>query len=108
MGAWVKQNRKALSLGLGALLLVVGVAMLFWSYGDSGMTEEERRAAANVARMEARIQAQLGGVPDKAPDKPLFGEELKEKQQMQLRIVVIAMLVFGAGFMAYGLLKKEE
>ncbi len=107
MGEWIKTHQKYLSLGLGALLLVVGVAMLFWSYGDSGVSKEERMAAERVARMEARVQAQMTGTKAPPPEKSVFGEEYKEKQQQQLRYVVIAMLIGGVGFMGYGFLRKE-
>lgn len=107
MAEWIKKHQKFLSLGVGGLLLVVGTAMLFWSYGESGVSKEERLAAERVARMEARVQAQISGTKAPPPEKSVFGEEYKEKQQQQLRYIVIAMLIGGVGFVGYGLLKKE-
>lgn len=95
-------------MGLGILLLVVSVAMLFWDNSGSATAEEER-AAANVARMEARAKARMNGQPlPKEEPKPIFHERLKKRQEEQLRYALILMVIFGVGFVGYGYFRKEE
>ena len=107
MLAWIKEYQKVLSLGMGALLIVVAATMLFWMNTGEGVSEEERIAAANVARMEARMAAQRNG--GQAPRSQVdFMQSRQEKQKEQLRYMVIAMLIGGIGFLGFGLLKKNE
>jgi uncharacterized protein YjeT (DUF2065 family) len=106
MGGWFRAHRRQLSRILGALMLIAGVVLLYWDNRGSGVSEEERIAAANVARMEARMRSQHAG--SAASDKPIFGTSYREKQRQQLRYAVITLMVLGAGFMLYGFLKKEE
>ncbi|MEA3373488.1 MAG: hypothetical protein U9Q62_07345 [Campylobacterota bacterium] len=108
MGEWIKEHQKKLSLSLGVLLIIGAVASLFWSNLDSGVTDEERMAAASVARMEARMSGQSSGAQQQAPEKPMFSSDYRETQKEQLRYAVVIALIFGIGFVGYGLLKKEE
>lgn len=87
-------------------MLVAAVGLLFWD-NRGGVSEEERLAAINVARMEARMQSQSAG-SHAAPEKPIFSGSYRDRQQEQLRYAVIALALFGAGFLLYGFLKKEE
>ncbi len=107
MSEWVRQHQKKLSLFLGVLLIIGAVASLFWNNLDSSVSKEEHLATANVARMEARMGSQ-STAPQQAPDKPVFSAKYREKQQEQLRYAIIISLVFGVGFVGYGLLKREE
>ena len=108
MNEFIKQHQKKLSMGLGILLLVVSVAMLFWD-NKNGVSEEEAKTAANVARMEARAQARMSGQPlSKEEKKPYFMQKYKEKQEKQLRYALILMIITGVGFVGYGYFRKEE
>ena len=108
MTEWIKRYQKALSLGMGALLIVMAAAMLFWMNTGEGVSDEERIAAANVARMEARMASQRGGGYQAPQSQVDFMQSHQEKQKAQLRYMVIAMLIGGVGFLGYGVLKKNE
>lgn len=95
-------------MGLGVLLLIISVAMLFWD-NKSGVSQAEQRASINVARMEARAQARMSGKPlPKEEPKPIFHAKLKERQEQQVRYALILMILFGVGFVGYGYFKKAE
>ena len=67
---------------------------------------QNEKAAANVARMEARIS---GDSQTKAASQSSnFMKEYRQSQQAQLRIFLVIMVIAGAGFLLYGFLKKEE
>jgi len=107
---WFKRHRRKVTLTAGGLCVCIGAAMLFWSNGSgAAVSEEERIAAANVARMEARMQSQISGQKgQQSPDKPIFSGSYRERQEAHLRYMVIALMLFGAGFLAYGFLKRDE
>lgn len=89
---------------MGANFLVMALVLLFWSQPKEGMSEDEK-AAANVARMEAQIS---GNSQKEASRPPSFMKEYKQTQKAQLRVFLILMVISGAGFLAYGFLKKED
>lgn len=93
---------------LGALMLIVGFAVHFWTTPKKGMTENEI-AAANVARMEARI---MGGssssdVKQKPSESP-FLKKYKETQEAQIRYATILAMIMGVGFLIYSFVRKKE
>lgn len=106
MKAWLIKHQKGLSLGIGALLVVVSIAMLFWTNMGNAVSDEERLAAASVARMEARM-AGKSTASQSNPQKMDFMGTYVEEQKMQLRYMLIAMLVGGVCFLGYGFLKKS-
>ena len=93
---------------MGALLILVATAMLFWMNTGDGVSGEERFAAANVARMEVRMASQGSTSRQTAGSRTDFMQSRKEKQKTQLRYMMIAMLIGGVGFLGYGFLKKSE
>lgn len=104
MREWIIQHQQKLSMGIGALMLIIGVAMLFWDNRGNGVSEEERLAAERVARYEARMEAQMTGTAE--PEKPLFSTKFQERQEEQLRYAVILLIVGGIGFMGYSLFRR--
>lgn len=106
MQAWIKTHQKQLSLAAGALMLLLGSALLFWDNRGETVSEASL-AAANVARMEARMQAQTSGAKA-APEQSIFSTAYREQQGQQLRYTVIVLMIAGVGFLLYGFLKKEE
>jgi hypothetical protein len=94
-----------LSIGVGALMLTLGIVMLFWDNRGDTMSAEERAAAERVARYEARMQQQTQGTLPQS-DKPVFKSKFQEHQEKQLRYAVILMLVGGAGFMGYSFYRR--
>jgi drug/metabolite transporter (DMT)-like permease len=103
---WIKARQQLLSMILGALMLVAGIAMLFWDNRGSAELSEEQMAAERVARYEARMQQQMQGGSGPEPDKPLLSKRFEAHQQKQLRYAVILLLVGGVGFMGYSFYRK--
>ncbi len=89
---------------MGANFLLMALVLLFWSQPKEGLSENEK-AAANVARMEAKAS---GTSQQKASQPPSFMKEYRETQKTQLRVFLIIMVISGAGFLAYGFFKKDD
>lgn len=93
---------------LGGLMLVIGFAAHFWTTPKAALTENEI-AAANVARIEARI---AGGSStqqsSKKPTESPFLKKYKETQAAQFKFLTILAMIFGVGFLGYSFIKKEE
>lgn len=98
---WVKKNQKLAYKITGANFLLMALVLLFWSQPKAGLSENEK-AAANVARMEAKTK---GRVSSSAAGNIM--KEHHESQKKQLRIFLIIMTISGAAFLGYGFLKKE-
>ncbi len=101
---WVKENKRLASKIMGVNFLVMALVLLFWSQPKEGMSENEK-AAANVARMEAKAS---GNSQEKASQPPSFMKDYKQTQKTQLRVFLILMVISGAGFLAYGYVNKED
>ncbi len=101
---WVKENKKLASKIIGANFLLMVLVLLFWSQPKEGMSENEK-AAANLARMEAKVN---GSSQKKGSEPSSFMQEYKQKQKVQLQVFLIIMSIAGAGFLGYGFFKKEE
>ena len=101
---WVKANKRLASKIMGVNFLVMALVLLFWSQPKEGMSEDEK-SAANVARIEAQAS---GNSQKKASQPPSFMQDYKKTQNTQLRVFLILMVISGAGFLAYGFLKKED
>ena len=104
MKAWVLKYQQQLSMGVGALLLVAGVAMLFWDMRGEGVSAEERAAAERVARYEARMAAQTGAASE--PDAPLFSNKFQEHREKQLRYAVLLFIGGGVAFLGFGIYRR--
>ena len=104
MQEWIKKHQQKLSMGIGAVLLIAGVAMLFWDNTGDAVSAEERAAAERVARYEARMAAETAGQTQ--PDKPLFSSKFQERQEEQVRYAVILLIIGGAGFMGYSFYRR--
>ncbi len=101
---WVKENKRLASKIIGANFLLMALVLLFWSQPKEGMSENEK-AAANLARMEAKVS---GNSQTKAPGSSGLMKEYQQKQKAQLQIFLIIMTIAGVGFLGYGFFKKEE
>ncbi|MEN8304321.1 MAG: hypothetical protein ABFQ64_09640 [Campylobacterota bacterium] len=93
---------------LGALMLVVGFAIHFWATPKEGISANER-AAANVARMEAKVKGE-SSAQSKSSKKSdsKFLEELKKTQEKQLQYLTIIAMILGVGFLGYSFMPKRE
>jgi len=102
---WVIQHQKKLSLIMGTLMLLGALGALFWK-NEEGTSDELSRAAANVARMEARMQGNSAATTQKQNAHPAV-EAFYESREKQLRYLLIIVVIGGVGFLIYGFLKKE-
>jgi len=93
---------------LGAIMLVVGFAIHFWTMPQEGLSANQR-AAANVARMEAQVAGKSSTSKKSAKkDDTKFLKELKNTQEKQMQYLTIIAMIFGVGFLGYSFLPKKE
>jgi len=91
---------------LGSLMLVISLAAFFWTAPKKGFSENEI-AAANVARMEARMAGQNGIAQKEKPKKSPFLKKYKDMQEKQMRYALIVLMITGGMFLLYSFLKKD-
>lgn len=92
---------------VGSFLFIVSVAAFFWTAPKKGFTENEI-AAANVARMEARMAGQSSSSTQaQKPNKSPFLKTYKDTQAKQLRYALIVLMILGAGFLLYSFISKK-
>jgi hypothetical protein len=101
---WMKRHQRWLSLGIGSLFLIIALAMLFWSNGNS-VSREEQIAQANIERMEARMR---GESPSSSGQSNKALEQFYESRQQQMQYLLIAMIISGIALMAYGIFNKKK
>ena len=91
----------------GAIMLVVGFAIHFWTMPQKGLSANER-AAANVARMESKM-APKGSRSKKSSkkDDSKFLSELKKTQAKQIEYLTIIAMLLGISFLGYSFLPKK-
>ena len=93
---------------LGALMLVIGFTIHFWATPKEGISANDR-AAANVARMEAKVKGQ-SSAQSKASKKSdsNFLDELKDTQAKQLQYLTIIAMILGVGSLGYSFMPKKQ
>jgi len=101
------KHQKVLLRSIGAVLIVVSFAAFFWTAPKKGFTENEV-AAANVARMEAKMAGQSSSSSSKEPKESPFLQTYKQTQEKQMRYMLIIMMVFGIGFLGYSFLSSKK
>ncbi len=101
---WVKKNKKLALKITGVNFLLMALVLMFWVQPKQGMSASEK-AAANTARMEARISVDSKRPASSASDVRKAHEEY---QKEQVQIFLILMLILGAGFLGYGFFVKDE
>ena len=89
-------------------MLVVGFAIHFWTTPKEGISANDR-AAANVARMEAKVKGQSStqSKPSNKSDSK-FLDELKNTQAKQLKYLTIIAMILGVGFLGYSFMPKKK
>ncbi len=93
---------------LGAFLLILGLVIFFWAAPQKVMTENEI-AAANLARMEAAVSGSSSSSSTKqSASHSKISEAMIETRKKQVRMLMIMVMVFGAGFLGYSFFKKED
>jgi hypothetical protein len=101
------KNKIVIARSLGALMLVVGFAIHFWVTPKKGLSENSR-AAANVARMEAKVKGTSNTAKKVKPDHSKFMDKLKNTQEKQIEYLTIFSMLIGALFLGYSFIKREE
>ncbi len=101
------KHQKVLLRSVGGVLILVSFVAFFWTTPKKGFSENEI-AAANVARMEASIAGKSSATSKKRPEKSPFLDTYKQTQEKQIRYMLIVMMIFGIGFLAYSFLKKDK
>jgi len=101
------KHQKVILRSLGALMLLVGFVIHFWSSPDTGMTKAQI-AAANVARMEASVSGANTPSAKAKPDVSHVVKAIKDTQAKQMQYFTIIIMIFGAGFLGYSFLQKQE
>lgn len=102
------EHQTVIFRSVGAFLFVLGLALYFWAAPQKALTPNEK-AAANLARMEAAVS---GGssqqLKSKEPKSSSISQAIRETQKKQLRMLMVMVMVFGAGFLGYSFLKNEN
>ena len=94
--------------GLGSFMLIVGFVINFWVTPKDGLSENDK-AAARVARMEAKIKGtSLKGSKSSKKSDSKFLEELKKTQAKQLQYITIIVMILGAGSLGYSFISKKR
>jgi len=93
---------------LGGVMLVIGFAVHFWTTPKEGISANDR-AAANVARMEAKVKGK-SSTQSKSSKKSdsKFLDELKDTQAKQLQYLTIIAMILGVGFLGYSFMPKRQ
>lgn len=102
---WIIQHQKKVSLLMGGVLMLLALGIMYWDNSGMEAVSEEEVYAQKVAAMEARMSG--GAVSSPQNESPIM-KAYKEKQAEHLRYSLIVMLIGGAGFMVYGLVKKKK
>ena len=102
------QYKIVIMRSLGAIMLVVSFAVHFWTVPQEGLSANQR-AAANVARMEAKVAGKgTSSKQSSKKDDSKFLQELKKTQKKQMEYLTILAMIFGIGFLGYSFLPKKE
>jgi uncharacterized protein YjeT (DUF2065 family) len=103
------KHQKVILRSVGVFLLVLGLTLFFWAAPQKVMSENEK-AAANLARMEASVSggSSSSSNTQQSSNHSTISAAMVETQKKQLRMLMIMVMVFGAGFLGYSFLKKEE
>lgn len=102
------KHKTVILRSLGSLMLVVGFGIHFWVTPKEGLSANQK-AAANVARMEAKVKgssAKSSKSPQK--DSSKFLEELKNTQEKQMQYLTILAMIIGVGFLGYSFMPKKD
>lgn len=102
------KHKKAITRSLGAVMLIVGFAIHFWVTPKDGLSENDK-AAARVARMEAKVKGSGSSSSQPAKqDTSKFLEKLKNTQEKQVQYLTIIAMILGVGFLGYSFTPKKD
>lgn len=93
---------------IGAVMLIVGISIHFWVTPKEGLSENDK-AAARVARMEAKVKGSSSSSKKPAEkDTSKFVDKMKSTQEKQIQYMTILAMIFGVGFLGYSFMPKKE
>lgn len=91
---------------LGIFMLISGLASFFWVTPKQGLSANDR-AAANIARMEAKVQGNTNVTSSKSNDSK-FLKNLKNTQEKQVKYMTILFIIIGVGFLGSSFFTKKQ
>ena len=102
------KHKTVIMRSLGAVMLVIGFAIHFWTAPKEGISANER-AAANIARIEAKVKGK-SSAQSKSSKKSdsKFLDDLKNTQAKQLQYLTVIAMILGVGFLGYSFMSKKE
>lgn len=92
---------------VGGFMLLLGFIAYFWMTPKEGVSANAL-AAANVARMEAKVAGAATPKSGAKTDDSKFLDKFQETRANQLKYLTIIMMILGVGFLGYSFFKKEE
>ncbi len=94
---------------VGALMLIIGFSIHFWVTPKEGLSENDR-AAARVARMEAKVKgpSSQNSQQSTKKDDSKFLEKMKNTQAKQMQYITIIAMILGVGSLGYSFMPKKE
>lgn len=101
------KHKTVIMRSLGAMMLLIGFAIHFWSTPKEGLSENDK-AAARIARMEASAKGKSSAQKAAKKDSSKFLDALKDTQAKQMQYMTILAMVFGVGFLGYSFMPKKE
>ncbi len=101
------KHKTVILRSLGAMMLVLSFGIHFWATPKKVLTQNDI-AAANVARMEAKVNGVSNGVKDAKHEHSKFMDKLKNTQEKQVQYMTIFSMVLGVLFLGYSFVKKDE
>ncbi|MDD4883739.1 hypothetical protein [Sulfuricurvum sp.] len=107
MQEWIHKHKRGLSIGLGIVLILIALGMVFWDNTGTPVVSEEEAYAQKVEAMEARMSGGTVSPSKKAEESPIM-KAYREKQAEHLRYTLIVIIIAGIGFLIYGLISKKR
>ena len=89
-------------------MLLIGFVVHFWVTPKEGISKNDI-AAANVARMEAKVKNGSSSKINKPKkDRSKYMEEFKNHQAKQVQYLTIIAMIIGFGFLISSFLSKKS
>lgn len=89
----------------GSIILVIAFVSYFWTTPKEGLSQN-KIAAANVARMEARV-ASGSKIKKTQPSSAEIMQAYKDTQAAQQKYALIVLMIIGLGSLGYSFVKKK-
>lgn len=102
------KHKTVIFRSLGGLMLLIGFVTYFWATPKEGISANQR-AAANVARMEAKVAGQNSQQSESSKkNDSKFLDKLKNTQAKQIQYLTIIAMILGIGFLGYSFMPRKE